>query len=85
VTVSFSSRDDFPGNSKCLYEINIRNQTKYLKIIENVLCIKTPWPESASELYLPRDLRFSVKLVPAFAVRCCVVIAGILTVVFYGF
>jgi hypothetical protein len=27
---------------------------------------QTPWPESASELYRPSDLRLSVKLVPTF-------------------
>jgi hypothetical protein len=28
---------------------------------------KTPWPESASELYQPIGLRFSSKLMPIFA------------------
>jgi hypothetical protein len=28
---------------------------------------KTPWPESASELYRPSDRRLSAKLVPTFA------------------
>jgi hypothetical protein len=36
---------------------------------------KTPWPESASQLYRPRDRRLSMKLVPAFAVRGCHVIS----------
>jgi hypothetical protein len=27
---------------------------------------QTPWPESASELYRPSDLRLSAKLVPTF-------------------
>jgi hypothetical protein len=30
---------------------------------------KTPWTESASELYLPSDRRLSAKLVPTFADR----------------
>jgi hypothetical protein len=30
---------------------------------------KTLWPESVSELYLPRDCRISAKLVPTFAYR----------------
>jgi hypothetical protein len=30
---------------------------------------QAPWPESASELYLPSDRRLSVKLVPTFAER----------------
>jgi hypothetical protein len=33
--------------------------------------LKTPWPESVSELYRPRDRRFSAKLVPTFADRGC--------------
>jgi hypothetical protein len=32
---------------------------------------KTPWPESASELYRPNDLRLSTKLVSTFADRGC--------------
>jgi hypothetical protein len=32
---------------------------------------KTPWPESASELYRPSDRRLSTKLVPTFADRGC--------------
>jgi hypothetical protein len=32
---------------------------------------KTPWPESASELYLPSDRRLSANLVPTFADRAC--------------
>jgi hypothetical protein len=30
---------------------------------------ETPWPESASELHLPSDLRLSAKLVPSFEDR----------------
>jgi hypothetical protein len=33
------------------------------------VCIKTPWPESASELYRLSDRRLSAKLVPTFADR----------------
>jgi hypothetical protein len=29
--------------------------------------LKTPWPESESELYRPSDRRLSAKLVPTFA------------------
>jgi hypothetical protein len=32
---------------------------------------KTPWPESAKELYRPSDRRLSAKLVPNFADRGC--------------
>jgi hypothetical protein len=32
---------------------------------------KTPWPESASELYRTRDCCFLVKLVPSFVGRGC--------------
>jgi hypothetical protein len=34
-----------------------------------VLKKKSPWPESASELYRPRDRSLSAKLVPTFADR----------------
>jgi hypothetical protein len=33
--------------------------------------LKTPWPESARELYRPNDSRLSAKLVPTFADRGC--------------
>jgi hypothetical protein len=36
---------------------------------------KTPWSESASELYLPSDRRMSAKLVPIFADRRCHVVS----------
>jgi hypothetical protein len=36
---------------------------------------KTPWPESASELYRPSDSRLSAKLVPTFANRGCHVVS----------
>jgi hypothetical protein len=36
---------------------------------------KTPWPESASELYRPSDRRLSSKLVPTFADRECHVVS----------
>jgi hypothetical protein len=36
---------------------------------------KTPWPESASELYQPSDRRLSAKLVPTFADRRCHVVS----------
>jgi hypothetical protein len=35
---------------------------------------KTPWPESASELYRPSDRRLLAKLVPSFADRGCHVV-----------
>jgi hypothetical protein len=36
---------------------------------------KTPWHESASELYRPSDRRLSEKLVPAFTDRGCHVVS----------
>jgi hypothetical protein len=36
---------------------------------------RTPWPEFASELYRPSDLRLSVMLVPTFADRRCHVVS----------
>jgi hypothetical protein len=41
------------------------------KFIIRCLWKKNPWPESASELYLPSDRRLSVKLVPTFEDRVC--------------
>jgi hypothetical protein len=37
--------------------------------------IKTPWPESASEMCQPSDRRFSAKLLPTFADRECHVVS----------
>jgi hypothetical protein len=36
---------------------------------------KTPWSESASELYRPSDLRLSAKRLPTFADRVCHVVS----------
>jgi hypothetical protein len=41
----------------------------YLKY--TVQYIKTPWPESASELYRPSELHLSAKLVPTSEGRVC--------------
>jgi hypothetical protein len=41
----------------------------------NVKHYKTPWPESASELYLPSDRRLSEELAPTFAERGCHVVS----------
>jgi hypothetical protein len=38
-------------------------------VYTRVITRKTPWPESASELYQPSDRRLSGKLVPTFADR----------------
>jgi hypothetical protein len=38
--------------------------------------IKTPWSQSASELYRPRDRRLSAKLVPTFEDRGCRVVSA---------
>jgi hypothetical protein len=38
------------------------------------LDIKTPWPDSARELYRPSDRLLSAKLVPNFADRRCHVV-----------
>jgi hypothetical protein len=42
--------------------------------MEARMSIKTPWSESASELYRPSDRRLSAKLVPIFADRGCHVV-----------
>jgi hypothetical protein len=53
---------NFPAHSiECLRKINIKT--------------KTPWPESASELYRQGDSRLSAKLVPSFADRVCHVVS----------
>jgi hypothetical protein len=36
---------------------------------------QTPWPESASELNIPRDRRLSAKLVPTFTDKLCHVVS----------
>jgi hypothetical protein len=41
------------------------------------VCKRTPWPESASELYRPSDRRLSAKLVPTFSDRWCHVVSVI--------
>jgi hypothetical protein len=43
--------------------------TEYVIAVAHKKQKKTPWPESASELYRPSDRRLSVKLVPTFADR----------------
>jgi hypothetical protein len=45
-------------------------------IIMSKLKTKTPWPESASELYRPSYSRLSAKLVPTFADRGCNVVSA---------
>jgi hypothetical protein len=35
--------------------------------------MKTPWPESSSELYRPSDRRLSAKLMQTFADRGCLI------------
>jgi hypothetical protein len=42
------------------------NKWKLFKPLKNEIDVhkKTPWPEFASELYRPSDLRLSVKVVP---------------------
>jgi hypothetical protein len=41
----------------------------------NILQNKTPWTESASELYRPKDRSLSAKLLPTFADRECRVLS----------
>jgi hypothetical protein len=45
------------------------------KYIFNIKKTKTPWPESASELYRPSDRRLSAKRLPTFADRGCHVVS----------
>jgi hypothetical protein len=45
---------------------NIQNCDSYSNIPSSQTYKKSPWPQSASELYRPSDRRLSVKLVPTF-------------------
>jgi hypothetical protein len=47
----------------------------YTTVISINTLLKTPWTESASELYRPSDLCLSAKLVPTFADRGCQVVS----------
>jgi hypothetical protein len=48
-----------------------------IKLRDNYIKNKqTPWPQSASELYLPSDRRLSAKLEPTFADRGCRVVSA---------
>jgi hypothetical protein len=40
-----------------------------------IFLLKTPWPDSASELYRPSDHQLSAKLVPTFAARKCYMVS----------
>jgi hypothetical protein len=67
--------------SQCHTEANVflsqpvlNNWTKYHTNEVDQQQQKTPWPESASELYRPSDRRLSAKIVPTFADRGCNVV-----------
>jgi hypothetical protein len=55
------------------YQITLGHIQPGLAVPERSVMIrrlkKTPWPESAIELYRPSDRRLSAKLVPTFADR----------------
>jgi hypothetical protein len=51
---------------------NVKAFYVYYKLYSNE---RTPWSESASELYRPTDRRLSAKLVPTFADRGCHVVS----------
>jgi hypothetical protein len=58
----------------CIGLRNWKNGPRYNQRAIGLLVIKTPWPESGSELYRPSDRRLSAKLVPTFAdIECHVV------------
>jgi hypothetical protein len=52
-----------------------RSRKDKLEVGRWSFCITTPWPESASELYRPRDRLLSAKLVPTFADMGCHVVS----------
>jgi hypothetical protein len=55
-------------------ENNAHWENTYIKI-HLLIHKKTPWPESASELYRPSDRRLSAKLMPTFVDRGCHVVS----------
>jgi hypothetical protein len=59
------------------YENNLRSPSSEARDEESEARNKkrTRWPESASELYRPRDRRLLAKLVPTFADRVCHVVS----------
>jgi hypothetical protein len=55
--------------------VSLRKQRKFQKTDENSNLKRTPWSESASELYRPSDRRLLVKWLPTFADRGCHVVS----------
>jgi hypothetical protein len=51
--------------------LRLRTSFEILNIDKKII----PWPESASEIYLPSDRHLSAKLVPNFADRGCNVVS----------
>jgi hypothetical protein len=49
---------------------------RFFIVVVFFLLFKTPWPESASELYRPSDRHLSANLVPTFADRWCHVVSA---------
>jgi hypothetical protein len=64
-----------PGTNEELDNLNlISYYLSYLSLpkrfsLKYILILKSPWPESTSELYRPSDYGMSAKLVPTFADR----------------
>jgi hypothetical protein len=62
------------------YNFHISKQEKIpvsTSVYKHLICElkKTPWSESASELYRPSDRRLSAKWLPTFADRGCHVVS----------
>jgi hypothetical protein len=59
--------DNLPPSSDEINNTRIYTSTVPYVFMAQFLINKTPWPESASELYRPSDRRLLAKLVPTFA------------------
>jgi hypothetical protein len=55
--------------------LNVHTLTIYNSSLYSTIQLKTPWPESASELYWPSDRRMSAKWLPTFADKECHVVS----------
>jgi hypothetical protein len=58
-----------------IYRLCFRLADILIGALQFIQKTKTPWPESASELYRSSDSRLSAKLVPTFADRGCHVVS----------
>jgi hypothetical protein len=72
----YFARGSRPGSFFCFFCFVLFLEPMWIASFSLPLLIGTPWPSSASELYLPRDRGLLVKLVPTFADRGCRVVSA---------